>query len=186
MATDTSLVSGMPGRYASALFELAEADGALDTVAAHLQTFKQALGESADLRRLVKSPVFGADEQTTALSAVLNHLGLSGLASNLVLLMAKNRRLFAVDAMIDAFTALLARHRGQVDAHVTTATALTPEQEEALRASLKQSTGSDVQLNITVDPTILGGLVVRVGSRMVDSSLETKLNNLRIAMKEVG
>lgn len=176
----------MPGRYATALFELAEAEGALDQVAADLGRFLDLLDGSEELTRLVRSPVFTAEEQGRAVAAVLEKAGIGGLTGNFIKLVAKNRRLFAVRDMVGAFRALLARHRGEVTAQVTSAEKLNDGQLEAIRSSLKASIGRDVQVDTRVDASLLGGLVVKVGSRMIDNSLRTKLQTLKIAMKEVG
>jgi F-type H+-transporting ATPase subunit delta len=181
---DTS--SGVAGRYATALFELALEEKALDKVADDLNGFNEALDAVADLTRLVKSPVFTADEQGRALAAVLDELKIEGLTKNFLLLVAKNRRLFASTDMIRAFRAMLARHRGETSASVIAATKLTEAQVTALKQALKAALGKEVMLEERVDPALLGGLVVKVGSRMVDSSLRTRLNSLKVAMKEVG
>jgi F-type H+-transporting ATPase subunit delta len=181
---DTS--SGVAGRYATALFELALEARALDLVAADLDRFIQALDASQDLLRLVKSPVFSAEEQTRALAAVLETLKIEGLTRNFLLLAAKNRRLFATPDMIRSFRAMLARHRGETSATVTAAAKLTESQITALRQALKAALGKEVMLEERVDAGLLGGLVVKVGSRMVDTSLRTKLNSLKVAMREVG
>jgi F-type H+-transporting ATPase subunit delta len=181
---DTS--SGVAGRYATALFELALEERALDQVAADLDRFNQAIDASADLARLVKSPVFSAEEQGRALDAVLGSLAIEGLTRNFLLLAAKNRRLFATPDMIRAFRAMLARHRGETSATVIAAAKLTESQLTALKQALKAALGNEVMLEERVDPALLGGLVVKVGSRMIDTSLRTRLNSLRVAMKEVG
>lgn len=186
MAGEESIVSGMAGRYANALFELALDQGALDQVSGDLKAFVALLDGSDDLQRLVKSPVFGADEQTRAIAAILNKAGAAGLTANFLQLVARNRRLFAVRDMIRGFFALYAAHRGELTAHVASASALDAQQLDDLKAAIKEAVGKDVQVSATVDPGLLGGLVVKVGSRMIDSSLKTKLNNLRLAMKEVG
>src|SRR5262245_18715653 len=139
-----------------------------------------------DLARLVKSPVFTADEQARAIEAILQQMKIEGLTANFVKLAAKNRRLFAVPDMIKAFRALVAQHRGQTSAVVISATKLEQGQVRALKEALKASLGKDVELEQRVDPSLLGGLVVKIGSRMIDSSLRTKLNSLKHAMKEVG
>lgn len=185
MAGDDSIVSGAAGRYATALFDLAKEEGALDTVAADLNRFDGMLTESKDLERLVRSPVFSADDQGKALSALLGKAGLSGLAVNFFKLLAANRRLFVVRDVIKGFRALLARERGETSAEVTSAHALTDQQLAELKSALKATAGRDVRIETRVDPSILGGLVVKLGSRMIDSSLKTKLNNLKFAMKEV-
>jgi F-type H+-transporting ATPase subunit delta len=175
----------MAGRYAHALFELAHEERQLDAVKADLENFDRLIGESADLERLVRSPVFSADEQLRALSAVLDRAGIKGLAGNFLRVIAANRRLFAVRDMIRAYRALLAKHRGEVTAQVTVAEPLSDRNHAALKDALKSVTGGkDIDFDVKVDPAIIGGLIVKVGSRMVDSSLRTKLNSIKIAMKE--
>lgn len=151
-----------------------------------LEAFDKLLQDSADLRRLVESPVFSADEQLKALTAVLDKAGVTGLAANFLKLAAKNRRLFAVPGMIAAFRAGLARRRGEVPADVVSAAPLSEAQLSALADALNASTGKKVVISPKVDPSLIGGLVVKVGSRMIDTSLKTKLNSLKFAMKEVG
>jgi len=175
----------MAGRYATALFELARDAKAVDAVKADLDAFDAALTESADLRRLVRSPVFGADEQTRALAAVLEKAGIKGLAANFLLFVASNRRLFSVHDMIRGFRTLVAKHKGEVSAEVTVAEKLSDAHLDALKGALKSVTGGKaVDLNVKIDPAIIGGLTVKLGSRMVDSSLRTKLNSIKHAMKE--
>jgi len=174
----------MAGRYATALFDLALDANAIEAVKADLDRFDALVAESADLNRLVRSPVFSAEEQLQALSVVLDRVGISGLAANFFKLVAANRRLFAVHDMIKAFRALVAQHKGEATAAVTVAEPLKDQHVDALRAALKSVTGKDVDLDIKIDPAILGGLVVKLGSRMVDSSLRTKLNGIKHAMKE--
>ncbi|HXG78260.1 MAG TPA: F0F1 ATP synthase subunit delta [Methyloceanibacter sp.] len=186
MAGERDTTSGVAGRYATALFELALEQRLLDVVASDLDRFNQALDASNDLMRLVKSPVFSAEEQTKALAAVLGRIGIGGLARNFLLLASRNRRLFAVPDMIRAFRSLLARHRGETSATVIAAAKLTDAQTAALKQALKAALGKEVLLEERIDPSLLGGLIVKVGSRMVDSSLRTKLNSLKVAMKEVG
>lgn len=180
-----TIVSGMAGRYATALFELAENAGAVDAVKADLDGLSALIAESPDLARLVKSPVFTAEEQLKAMAAVLGQAGISGLAANFVKLVAQNRRLFALPKMISEFSALVAAKRGETSAEVTVAAPLSDDHYAALKSALAAQTGKDVHLDVTVDPSILGGLVVKLGSRMVDASLKTKLNSIRHAMKEV-
>lgn len=186
MAGEDPIVAGMAGRYATALFELAIEAKKLKGVEADLKSFNTMLEGSADLRRLVRSPVFSADEQQQAIAAIAKKAKISRLTSNFLELIARNRRLFAVEDMIRAFTALAAAHRGEITANVVSATKLSTEQTKALKASLKSAIGQDVQISADVDPALLGGLVVKVGSRMIDTSLRTKLNNLQFALKEVG
>lgn len=186
MTDNVPLISGVASRYATALLELAEDQKAVDAVEKDLDSFEKLLGESADLRRLVQSPVFSADEQLKALSAILEKAGLKGLAANFLKLAAKNRRLFAVPGMISAFRAALAARRGETTAEVTSAAPLSDDQVEALKKALHESTGKTVKISAKVDPELIGGLIVKVGSRMIDTSLKTKLNSLKFAMKEVG
>jgi F-type H+-transporting ATPase subunit delta len=186
LADEEQTVSGVAGRYATALFELALEENALDRVAADLDRFRKALDAASDLARLVKSPVFTTDEQARALAAVLDKLSIEGLTRNFLLLLARNRRLFAAPDTIGAFRAMLARHRGEARASVTSASKLTEAQATALKQALKAALGKEVALESRVDPRLLGGLVVKVGSRMIDTSLRTRLNSLKVAMKEVG
>jgi F-type H+-transporting ATPase subunit delta len=174
----------MAGRYATALFDLAREEKAIDAVKADLERFDALVAESADLNRLVRSPVFSAVEQLQALSAVLERAGIGGLAAKFLKLVTANRRLFAVRDMVKAFRALVADHKGEATAEITVAEQLKDEHLAALRSALKAVSGKDVDLAVTIDPAIIGGLVVKLGSRMVDSSLRTKLNALRHAMKE--
>ena len=186
MATEDQMMASVPGRYASALFELAQEQNELGPVEDDLKTLQAMLEESPDLRRMVRSPVFSAEDQISALEAVLNRAGVAGLTLNFVRLITRNRRLFAVPEMIKAFRTLAAGARGEVEAEVTSATALNDGQVQALKETLKESIGKDVQINASVDPSLLGGLIVKVGSRMIDSSLRTKLSTLKLRMKEVG
>jgi len=183
VANEEPIMAGMAGRYAAALLDLAKEQGALAEVEGNLLNFQKLLDESEDLRRLVRSPVFSAEDQGRALSAVLDKAGIGGLSANFLKLLARNRRLFAVGDMIRSFKALCARERGEVPAEVTSAVPLDDAQVSALREQLKASVGKDVQLTTRVDPALLGGLVVKLGSRMIDSSLKTKLTGLRIALK---
>lgn len=186
MADENPNVSGVAGRYATALFELARDEKSVDSVKADLDKFEAMIAESADLARLVRSPVFAADVQTRALSAVLEKAGIGGIAAKFLKVLTANRRLFAVRDVIRAFRTLVAHFKGEVSADVTVAEPLNDKNLEALKGALKNVTGKDVDLNIKVDPAIIGGLVVKLGSRMVDSSLRTKLNSIKNAMKEAG
>jgi F-type H+-transporting ATPase subunit delta len=186
VAGENSIVSGVAGRYATALFELALENKALDTVGADLDRFDRMVADSADLTRLVRSPVFTSDDQARALAAVLDKAGIGGLTGNFLKVVAANRRLFAVRDMIKGYKQLVAKHRGEVTAEVTVAEPLDDKHVEALKDALRSVTGEDVQVALTVDPAIIGGLTVKLGSRMVDASLRTKLNSIKHAMKEVG
>jgi F-type H+-transporting ATPase subunit delta len=185
VAGEDHTVFGMAGRYATALFELALENKAVDAVKKDLDQFDALIADSADLNRLVRSPVFDADEQLKALSAILAKAGIGGLAANFLRVITTNRRLFAVRDMIRAYRVLVARHKGEVTAHVTVAEKLSDTHLEALKSALKSVTsGKDIDLDVKIEPAIIGGLIVKVGSRMVDSSLRTKLNSIKLAMKE--
>jgi F-type H+-transporting ATPase subunit delta len=181
---DEPIVSGMAGRYATALFELALEERALDSVKADLDRFDALLEGSTDLLRLVRSPVFGAEEQERALGAILDKASIGGLAGKFLRLITQKRRLFAVQDMIRAFRALVAKHKGETRAEVTVAEPLKDAHLEALKAAIAEAAGKNVLLDVKIDPSIIGGLKVKLGSRMVDASLKTKLNSIRIAMKE--
>ncbi|MGB6539194.1 MAG: F0F1 ATP synthase subunit delta [Xanthobacteraceae bacterium] len=184
MAAQETLVSGMAGRYAVALFDLARDADAIDAVKADIDRFDALMSESPDLMRLVRSPVFSAGEQLQALSVVLERVGIGGLAAKFLKLVTANRRLYAVRDMVRAFRELIADYKGEASAQVTVAEPLKDEHAAALKSALKAVSGKEVELNVKIDPAIIGGLVVNLGSRMVDSSLRTKLNAIRHAMKE--
>ena len=184
MAAAEPIVSGMAGRYATALFDLARETNAIDAVKDDLGRFIGLVAESPDLTRLVRSPVFSADEQLQALSAVLERAEIGGLAAKFLKLVTTNRRLFAVRDMVKAYRQLVAEYKGEATAEVTVAERLKDEHVAALRSALKAVSGKDVDLDIRIDPAIIGGLVVKLGSRMVDTSLRTRLNAIRHAMKE--
>lgn len=186
MASQKQTVTGVPGRYATALFELAQEENAVDAVAGDLDRFQGLLDLSDDLRRLVTSPVFAAEQQIGALREILTATGIGGLVERFILLIARNRRLAAIQGMIQAFRRLLAAARGEVTAEVTTAERLSETQLATITAELKSVIGRDVAVAVKTDESILGGLIVKVGSRMVDNSLRTKLQNLKVAMKGTG
>jgi F-type H+-transporting ATPase subunit delta len=177
----------MAGRYAEALFALAQERGTTDRVAADLAAFAGFIASSEDLRRFVKSPVFSAEEQVKALGAVLARAEITGAAANFLKLVAAKRRLFAVDDMIRDFNILNDHAKGLARASVTVAEPLKEEHVEALKSALATiAGGKSVEIAVKVDPAIIGGLIVQLGSRMVDGSLKTKLNSIRTRMKEVG
>jgi len=186
VAAQDPSVSGVSGRYATALFELARDEKSIDAVLADLNNFDVLLNDSVDLKRLVRSPVFSAEVQMKALDAVLEKAGISGTSAKFLRVLTANRRLFAVSDVIRAFRALVANFKGEATAEVTVAEQLNGKNLDALKSALKTVTGKDVALNVKVDPSIIGGLVVKLGSRMVDSSLRTKLNSIKHAMKEAG
>jgi F-type H+-transporting ATPase subunit delta len=179
VATET----GLAGRYANAAFELAQERGAVDALSADLGGLRKAIRETPDLARLVRSPTFDRESQARALKAVLEAMGAGVLAANLVLLVARKRRLHALDDIIAAYERLVARSRGEMEAQVTSARALSEDEIAALKAVLKSRLGKEPRLHSKIDPSLLGGLVVRIGSRMIDSSLRTKLAGLAAAMK---
>ena len=186
MAGQKPIVSGVAGRYATALFELALEQKSVDAVKADLDRFAAMVDDNPELARLVRSPVFTADEQAKALTAVLSNTGIGGLAAKFLLLVASNRRLFAIGQILKAFRLLVAQHKGEVTAEVTVAEKLDDKYLGGLKSALKNVTGKDVDLDVKIDSAIIGGLIVKLGSRMVDTSLKTKLNAIKHAMKETG
>ena len=184
MATSES--SGVAERYASALFDLARDQNALDDVESHVTTLRQMISESDDLRRLLESPVFKAEDQIRALDAVMQSHGVSGLVANFAKLTARNRRLFALPDMLKAYGDLMAKRRGETLAVVTSAEPLNDEQLETLRRVLSEKTGGTMKLETIVDPSLIGGLIVRLGSQMIDTSVRTRLQGMRQAMKEAA
>jgi len=186
LATEATGQSAVATRYAGALYELAEPKNQLDDVAKSLKTVKSLLNDSGDLRRLVASPIIGRDKQAKAMAAILSKAGVADLVSRFVGVVAKNGRLAALGEIADAFLRLLAVRRGEVTVEVRTAQPLAEREMQALGQALKPIAGDKVAFDVKVDPSILGGLIVRVGSRMFDSSLRTKLQRLQLAMKGVA
>jgi len=187
VAVEETIVSGMAGRYAHALFSLAKDSGQIDQVANELQQVMSAYRESEDLQKFIQSPAFSSETQVRVLTAVLDALGVKGLTENFFKLVASKRRLFGVPKMIEGFNHLRDVEYGIVRATVTSAAALKDDQIEALKGSLAAlSGGKSVEITAKVDPALIGGLVVQLGSRMIDGSLKTKLNAIRTRMKEVG
>lgn len=182
--SETKPSSGVAGRYATALFELADESGALDAVESQVRLLDGALAASADLRAVIASPVYGRDEQGRAMAAVCKALGVAAPVSNLVALMAQKRRLFALSAVIRGFDALLAKKRGVVRAEVRAAAPLSDAQRENLERTLREATGAKIALDVLVDEALIGGLVVKVGSKMIDSSIRSQLAKLQTIMKE--
>jgi F-type H+-transporting ATPase subunit delta len=187
LAAEHTRVSGMAGRYAQALFALSQETGTTDKAAAHLAAFAELSASSADMQHFIKSPVFSAENQVDALDAILARAGITGAAANFLKLVAAKRRLFAIFDMIRDFKLLNDARKGITRANVTVAEPLKPEHVAALRSALTDNSGGgDVDITVKVDPSIIGGLIVQLGSRMVDSSLKTKLNSIRARMKEAG
>ncbi len=179
-----TMTSGVAGRYASALFDLARGQGAIDAVAGDLDRFDGLIRESPDLQRLVRSPVFTAEEQSKAVGAILDQAGVGGLAGNFIRLVASNRRLFALPDMIRAYRKLVADAKGIVRAEVRLAERPSDRVLDDIRAALRDVAKADIDLNVKIDPSLIGGMIVQMGSRMVDASLRTKLNAIRMAMRE--
>jgi F-type H+-transporting ATPase subunit delta len=183
VATTDQTVSGVEGRYANALFQLATEQKSVDKTAQELKAFQAAIEVSAELKRLVRSPVYSAADQIAAIDAICAKAKIGGTTLNFLKLVAKNRRLSAISGIISTYATLLATSRGEVQAEIASAEKLSEKHVRDIRAALKSSIGRDVQLSTRVDNSILGGLIVKVGSRMLDNSLKTKLQNLKIAMK---
>jgi F-type H+-transporting ATPase subunit delta len=186
VATETSGLSGLAGRYAAALYDIAETAGSLDAVANDLRALRRMVDESADLRRLLGSPVLDRADQAKAMRALLQHAQAGDLSLRFVGVITENRRLFALPQIIDAYLRRLAERRGEVVAHVSAAQKLSDAQVERVTDALRRSLGAKVVVELAVDPGLIGGLVVRVGSKLVDDSIRTKLVRLQLAMKGVG
>jgi F-type H+-transporting ATPase subunit delta len=186
VAQQQQTVSGVPGRYARALHELATEAGNIDEVAEDLRQFQAMMDGSEELKRLIRSPVFRAEAQISALGAIVKATGFGALSSNFILLAARNRRLSALPDMIQGFLALIARERGEVTAEVISAEKLSAKQATALKDELAVRVGGAVTLVTKTDSSLIGGMIVKIGSRMIDDSLKTKLQNLKIAMKGAG
>jgi F-type H+-transporting ATPase subunit delta len=183
MARNQAHTGGVAERYATALFELAMEERSVDAVSRDFATMTSLLAESPELARLVRAPVFSAEQQKLGINAVLRRIEASPLTVRFVLTLAKKRRLFVLTQIIDAYEHLVARQKGEIRAEVAAARALSDEEATELKRVLKEKLGHDARLSTKVDPSLLGGLVVKVGSRMIDSSLRTKLEGLRAAMR---
>lgn len=186
MAQSASPVTDVAKRYAGSLFDLALEAKSVAAVEKDLGRFEALIAGSPDLSRLIMSPVFSADDQVKAISAIATKAKITGLVANFLRVVARNRRLFAVPGMITAFRQTAARHRGEVAAEVTSAHALSAAQEKELKDTLKSVAGKDVAFKVAVDPSLLGGLIVKIGSRQIDTTLRTKLSSLKLSLKEVG
>ncbi|MDE2164725.1 MAG: F0F1 ATP synthase subunit delta [Alphaproteobacteria bacterium] len=186
MASEATSIAGLAERYAAALFDLADERKALDATASDLTGLRRMIDESADFRRMIRNPVLQRNEQARAIGAVGERAGLNSLTRNFLGLLARNRRLFALPEMIQRFLQILAERRGEVTAQVIAAQELSATQRQAVNERLRQAVGRKVAVDFQVDPSLLGGLVVKVGSRMVDASLKSKLARLALAMKGAG
>jgi F-type H+-transporting ATPase subunit delta len=186
LASETTGVSGLAERYAAALFDLADERRTLDEIAADLRQLRAMLGGSSDFQRLIRSPILSRDEQAKAIGVLAERAELSSLVRDFLAVIARNRRLFAVPAIIEAFLNKLAARRGEVNAQVTAARPLSEAQLAALNEQLRRSIGSRVSVDVRVDPGLIGGMIVKVGSRMVDGSVKRKLQRLQLAMKSIA
>jgi F-type H+-transporting ATPase subunit delta len=186
VASESAGVSGLTERYAAALFDLADERKELDAVADDLKALRGLVAESADLRRMIRSPVLARDHQAKAVAALAERAGLKELTRNFLGLLARNRRLFALPDMIEGFLGILAARRGEVTAQVIAAQELSEAQRKVIDERLRKAIGGKVAIDLKIDPGLLGGLVIKVGSRMVDASLKSKLRRLELAMKGIG
>ena len=177
---------GIAARYAKAVFELAKEDKAVAKVEEDLDALETALADSADFRALISSPVYSRDEQAGAIAALAKKMGLSAIVSNVLALMSNKRRLYILPQLVQALRAAIAEDKGEITAEVTSAKALTKTQADKLAKALASSVGKSVKISATVDEKLIGGLVVKMGSKMIDTSIASKLNSLQNAMKEVG
>lgn len=186
LASEATGTSSLAGRYAAALFDLADERHELDAVAGDLRELRTMLHESVDLGRLLRSPVVSREDQAKAIAALTERAGLSKLTRDFLAVVAANRRLFAAPAMIEGYLNKLAERRGEVTAEVTTAQPLSETQQNTLGEQLRRAVGRRVTIALKVDPGLLGGMIVKVGSRMIDGSLKSRLHRLQLAMKGVG
>jgi F-type H+-transporting ATPase subunit delta len=186
LASENTGVSGLAERYAAALFDLADERRILDEVATDLRQLRGMLQSSGDFLRLIRSPVLSRDQQAKAVAVIAERAGFSQLVRDFLGVVARNRRLFAIPAMIGSFLAKLAARRGEVTAEVTAAHPLSEAQLGILNEQLRRSIGARVSVDVRIDRTLIGGLVVKVGSRMIDGSIKSKLQRLQLAMKSVA
>ena len=186
MSETASISTGIAGRYAKAIFDLAKEEKSLPVIEGDVDALAALLADSSDFRDLIASPLYSRAAQGTAVAAVAKKMGLSASTTSLLGLMAAKRRLFALPQLVRGLRKLIAEEKGEISADVTAAKALTKAQQDKLAATLKASVGKDVKINLAVDESLIGGLVVKVGSKMIDTSIASKLENLQNAMKEVG
>ena len=186
MSDQASTSKGVAKRYATALFDLANETDDISTLEKNVESLTRAIDESTDLNSLILSPIYSRDQQKNAIGAIATKMGMSGLMINALSLMAEKRRLFVVPAFLSALNDLISDSKNEITAEVVSAKSLSKGQAEKLSKSLKKNIGKDVKINATVDPTLIGGMVVKVGSRMIDTTIRAKLNSLQNTMKEVG
>lgn len=186
MANNASISANIAGRYAQAVFDLIREQGAVDALAGQVESLGAALKDSADLRTLITSPLYSREQQETAIGAIADRMGLAPVLGNTLRLMAQNRRLFALPQLVSRLGELIADARGEITADVVSAAPLSAEQERRLAETLAQKSGKTVKLNTRVDEGLIGGMIVKLGSQMIDSSIRSKLASLQNVMKEVG
>lgn len=186
MAQQGSFSANAVGRYATALFDLAQEVSALDAVNNDLARFEGIIKNTPDFERFVKSPVFTVDEQSRAIHAILEHAGFTGLTSKFIQLVTSKKRLFLIVPIIACYRTLVAQAKGIVKAEVTLAEKPSLKMIDNIKSSLRDMAGGDVDIDLSIDPSLIGGIVVKIGSRMVDASVRTKLNSLHQLLKEVG
>ena len=186
LSDQASTSKGIAKRYATALFDLAYETDDISTLENNVNTLTQAIDESTDLKSLITSPIYSRDQQKSAIGAIATKMGLSGVMINTLSLMAEKRRLFVVPTFLSVLSDLISASKNEITAEVVSAKSLSKGQVEKLVKSLKNNFGKDIKLNATVDPTLIGGMVVKVGSRMIDTTIRAKLNSLQNKMKEVG
>ena len=186
MSDQASTSKGIAKRYATALFDLANETDDVLTLEKNVNTLQQAIDESSDLNSLISSPIYSRDQQKTAIGAIATKMGMSGIMINALSLMAEKRRLFVIPMFLSVLNELISESKNEITAEVVSAQSLSKGQVENLGKSLKNNFGKDVKINATVDSTLIGGMVVKVGSRMIDTTIRAKLNSLQNTMKEVG
>ena len=186
MANSASISASIAGRYAQALFDIVKESGEVDQLATQINDLSAALNTSDALRDLITSPIYTRQQQQDAIKAIATRMQLAAPLANTLALMAQNRRLFALPQLITRLQALIADARGEVTADVVSAVALSDDQKQRLTATLAEKSGKTVKLNTRVDESLIGGMIVRLGSQMIDSSIKSKLASLQNAMKEVG
>lgn len=186
MAQSASISRSIAARYAQAVFDIAKADGAVDALAREVEALSETVAASDELRAVLASPVLSREDQARAIGAVADALGLKPTLKNTLALMSENRRLFALPQLLAALRGLIAEARGEMTAEVVAARALTAEQAERLTRTLSEKSGKTVKLDTRIDEGLIGGMIVRLGSQMIDTSVRSKLSSLQNAMKEVG
>ena len=186
MSEQASTSKGIATRYASALFGLADEQDDIPALEKNVRVFKQAIGQSADLNHLISSPIYSRDQQKSAILAIAKKLSLSSIMTNTLALMAEKRRLFVVPTFLSVIEDLIAESKNELTAEVISAKELTKGQLDKLAKTLKSNFSKDIKIHASVDENLIGGMIVKVGSRMIDTTIQAKLNSLQNVMKEVG